>query len=804
MSVSRSLKPFGDPNRPSDWFHQKNCAAQYGALLENVETPKRKKRTSGPEAAIETPTESILRKLKMERLAELKKLIHEERAEYYKLQEDMALLQSGNVNEEQLDRWCKEIDEEEKEKEQEALAHAKWLKERELRKQEIERVWRPVIKTTFSNNGSQKRKPSDTIEGLIETDSVEETPAPALHVPEPGKSAQSPLLTSLLKSPSHAQNVVTSSILHTAITSQRPTTTNPTIASLLNSSTNVTVSASLQQLVSSAIGQEPTTTIQVVDQEPTTPELPDDAVDILPNLKVEDIESTLPEIKNEEVEGIISDLIENAEIVTDPEEHLALTDNIDLMDNLENELQELVKEEEENAAKESQAVLAEIKHDEMAQQTKEQAIVEIDPFEFQEEPEIYEHTQPPKITVEEKQIIEDVKEEVIVEDSEATIESMEEIRDVNDLKKECIGGSVEIVEVVAMEDEEIDKELNKSEIEDIVHSSKVDLNIMKDLSNDEQQIVEIKTDKDSCDESNTESVDMEVKSESEALKEVTSTETTETDTNEGTGIVFTPDFTGELYDDNVSMEVKVDKSGKAKRDYSRTKKKEDKDLDIYFNVEQVQLEEEQETCSEKEFQEIEKKLEIKKLKNENERSNSPWTEEDEIALKGKRRYSTPATPIDSIPNSPGSTTTNEDEREYRNWKKSLLLVYNRLATHKYASLFLKPITNDQAPGYHNIVYRPMDLQAIRKNIDNGTIRTTTEFQRDVLLMFTNAIMYNKTNDLIYNMARQMQQESIQQIQLFQQAQMDTPARRETRTSEPGGKRKRAPEEVSRSKKRKED
>lgn len=95
MSVSRALKPFGDPNRPSDWFHQKNCAAQYGALLENVETPKRKKRTSSAESVIETPAESILRKLTNERMTELKKLIAEEKAEYLKLQEEMVLLQSG-------------------------------------------------------------------------------------------------------------------------------------------------------------------------------------------------------------------------------------------------------------------------------------------------------------------------------------------------------------------------------------------------------------------------------------------------------------------------------------------------------------------------------------------------------------------------------------------------------------------------------------------------------------------------------------------------------------------------------------
>lgn len=73
-------------------------------------------------------------------------------------------------------------------------------------------------------------------------------------------------------------------------------------------------------------------------------------------------------------------------------------------------------------------------------------------------------------------------------------------------------------------------------------------------------------------------------------------------------------------------------------------------------------------------------------------------------------------------------------------------------------------------------------------------------------MFNNAIMYNKTNDHIYNMARQMQQECIQQIQLFLQAQTqtDAPPRRETRTSEPGSKRKRVSEDVGRSKKKREE
>lgn len=97
ISVSRALKPFGEPNRPSDWFHQKNCAAQYGALLGNIEIPKRKKRTSSLDSGVETPAESILRRLIATRQAELKKLLAEEKSEYLKLQEDMVLLQSGRL-----------------------------------------------------------------------------------------------------------------------------------------------------------------------------------------------------------------------------------------------------------------------------------------------------------------------------------------------------------------------------------------------------------------------------------------------------------------------------------------------------------------------------------------------------------------------------------------------------------------------------------------------------------------------------------------------------------------------------------
>jgi len=93
---------------------------------------------------------------------------------------------------------------------------------------------------------------------------------------------------------------------------------------------------------------------------------------------------------------------------------------------------------------------------------------------------------------------------------------------------------------------------------------------------------------------------------------------------------------------------------------------------------------------------------------------------------------------------------------------------------RYANLFLHPVREDDAPGYRGVIHRPMDLSTIKRNIENGvsvwpiittctctctcgciwpyvittilqTIKTDIEFQRDMLLMFQNAFMYNSSD-----------------------------------------------------------
>lgn len=363
----------------------------------------------------------------------------------------------GNVTEEQLDRWCKEIDEEEAQRDQEALAHAQWLKEREARKQEIERAWRPAnVKGAAAATAAaaptppitvgQKRKASDALENLMDLEQIDENQQQQF-AENPSRPALSPLLTSLLKSPSQVSNTA---VLHTAIARQATpivvsSANNPTIASLLNSSPNVNVSPGLQHLVTTAINQQQQQQVNNTLIVNSNDLLEDDGVDSIPNIKMEDLECSilnsdepLPEIKNEEVEVIISDLIENAhDIVNDPEQHLNMGDNDDIITNLENVLEELEEEEksEEKALQQKQqeqaaliaaAAAAQPPPPPTTTKSTEKEMPTHDPFEFEEEPE-YPPTKPSGISTKQSDGAVVSKPSVVEDDLKPVVNVEEEI-----------------------------------------------------------------------------------------------------------------------------------------------------------------------------------------------------------------------------------------------------------------------------------------------------------------------------------------------------------------------------------------
>ncbi|XP_061473649.1 bromodomain-containing protein 8-like [Rhineura floridana] len=103
------------------------------------------------------------------------------------------------------------------------------------------------------------------------------------------------------------------------------------------------------------------------------------------------------------------------------------------------------------------------------------------------------------------------------------------------------------------------------------------------------------------------------------------------------------------------------------------------------------------------------------------------------------------------------------------FKKTLLSIWKMVAGHRYSGPFLKPVSEKQAPGYKDVVKRPTDLSTIKRSLSKGQIQNMVQFQRDLMLMFQNAVMYNSSNHHIHRIAVEMQREVLEQLQMLGEA-----------------------------------
>ncbi|KAL9083122.1 MAG: hypothetical protein Q9165_008652 [Trypethelium subeluteriae] len=81
-----------------------------------------------------------------------------------------------------------------------------------------------------------------------------------------------------------------------------------------------------------------------------------------------------------------------------------------------------------------------------------------------------------------------------------------------------------------------------------------------------------------------------------------------------------------------------------------------------------------------------------------------------------REQSESPPPMEMPPSSPGKQYISAS----RNFSRTSLTIMNDITSHKYASYFAQPVTERQAEGYHDIVYRGQDLRTIQKLINNGS------------------------------------------------------------------------------------
>lgn len=90
--------------------------------------------------------------------------------------------------------------------------------------------------------------------------------------------------------------------------------------------------------------------------------------------------------------------------------------------------------------------------------------------------------------------------------------------------------------------------------------------------------------------------------------------------------------------------------------------------------------------------------------------------------------------------------------------------------HRFSSPFLLPVS---APNYGNTVFEPTDLKTIMKALklkqEPPKYETLKELERDIMLMFANCVMFNKSSTPIVDMAKEMKQDVSRTFKMFEEA-----------------------------------
>ncbi|KAE9410562.1 hypothetical protein BT96DRAFT_1012080 [Gymnopus androsaceus JB14] len=144
----------------------------------------------------------------------------------------------------------------------------------------------------------------------------------------------------------------------------------------------------------------------------------------------------------------------------------------------------------------------------------------------------------------------------------------------------------------------------------------------------------------------------------------------------------------------------------------------------------------------------------------------------ELDTRDSTRMRADSEPVDDEEGSgvPSSSRRRRTENQAsKRFQNVIGMLHSQISQHRNGTIFHNPIKKSEAPDYRDIVKRPMDLKTIKSKIKDGVISNSLEFQRDIYLMFANAMMYNRPGSDVYNMTEDMMLECDGYIETFRQS-----------------------------------
>ncbi|XP_078006573.1 bromodomain-containing protein 8 isoform X5 [Phascolarctos cinereus] len=797
VSVSRAIKPFAEPGRPPDWFSQKHCASQYSELLETTETPKRKRGEKGE--VVETVEDVIVRKLTAERVEELKKVIKETQEKYRQLKKDAELIQAGHMDN-RLDELYndiamkKKLEEEEaevKRKATDAAYQARQAVKTPPRRLPSVMVRSPAGSTSPGGDyplgdlassaieetspgvtpGTLPSTPVTSFPGIPDTPPPGSAPLEAPMTPVTDDSPQkkmlgqkatpppSPLLSELLKkgsllptSPrlvSESEMTVASGHLNSAGVLLEVGGVLPMMHGGEMQSTPSTVAASPAASVSQPDTRVPMEAVS--DQHTVTVSMDSSEISMIINsIKEECFRSGAAEAsggsKAPSIDGKEDlDLAEKMDIaVSYTGEELDFETVGDIIAIIEDKVDDH-PEVLDVAAVEAALSFCEDNDDPQSLPG---------PWEHSLQPEQEKSIPPPPadMTVKQERLDFEEPETKGIRDLVDVVEPSAEIK-VEPAEPGPSHPSPEASAGVVITANAEPPELKSQDVEEEPREPRGAIAAAAAPA----------------------ATTIAIAAAAAAAAEIPEVETligkVDETAHPAVKIEASPESVMSLPHGQNPSEDPSETDNQHKFELSDSMKEESGTI-FGSQIKDAPGEDEDEDGASEAASLEEPKEEDQGEGYLSEMDNEPPVSESDDGFSIHNATLQSHTLADSIPSSPASSqfsVCSEDQeaiQAQKIWKKAIMLVWRAAANHRYANVFLQPVTDDIAPGYHSIVQRPMDLSTIKKNIENGLIRTTAEFQRDIMLMFQNAVMYNSSDHDVYHMAVEMQRDVLEQIQQF--------------------------------------
>ncbi|XP_027574421.2 bromodomain-containing protein 8 isoform X6 [Pipra filicauda] len=773
VSVSRAIKPFAEPGRPPDWFSQKHCASQYSELLETTETPKRKRGEKGE--VVETVEDVIVRKLTAERVEELKKIIKETQEKYRQLKKDAELIQAGHMDN-RLEELCNEIMIKKKMEEEEAEVKRKATDAAYQARQAIKNpprrltgvmVRSPAGSTSpggeyalgdLSQPAGDEASPGvgenemavasghmNSSGVLLEVGSV----LPVLHsgemqstpgtVPASPAASGAPTLSRLLEAgPAQFTSPLAS---FSAVASEPPAKLLPPPVEPVSQATIVMMpTLSAPSVVPPAAAPESVATVSQPEA-CVSMEAVSDSHTVTVSMDSSEISMIIDSIKKECLgSGAGSTAGSSKDHCMDGKEDLDLAEKMDIAVSYTGEeldfdtvgnIIAIIEDKVDDHPEVLDAAVVEAALSSFCEDTDDPQTLP-GPWEHSIRQEHEKQAQIPQVSVTVKQ------ERLECEEPEA--KGIRDLMGIGELASEIKTELAEQEQSQLGPEETIPATARVTETPEL-RSQEIEEDQRAGLTSGETPEINIESSKGE-----------------DAVLNSVKTETPPDDDS-------SPPQVPNVSEDSSQADVQH------KFELSESMKEEAQAL-FRSQMKDGQGEEDDEDGASEAASLEEPKEEDQGEGYLSEMDNEPPVSESDDGFSVHNAPLQSHALADSIPSSPASSqfsVCSEDQeaiQAQKIWKKAIMLVWRAAANHRYANVFLQPVTDDIAPGYHSIVQRPMDLSTIKKNIENGLIRTTAEFQRDIMLMFQNAVMYNSSDHDVYHMAVEMQRDVLEQIQQF--------------------------------------